>query len=158
MKKTKKLGKLGVLAMTAVMASYGSIGLIPAKAVSSTASEKGFSNDGLTYCSDLDTPDVVLKGTKYTYGTFSMWSACYKYIVTETDGTQTCYYYALIESSISSVGKSNGDFFRNEDLNIDVYFKAYDNDSNYKLVTFVQSRRNQRRRLASGIRVVVIFL
>lgn len=112
-----------------------------AYAVSSTADQKGFVTDGLTYITDQINEDITIKTDKYTYGRFSMWTALYKYIVTESDNSNTCYYYALIESSIDSEGKVGSNrFFRNKVLEISLDF--YSNSDNFAIVNYTPESSN----------------
>lgn len=100
-----------------------------ASAAESTATIKGFAVDGLTYINDQLHDDIVMETDKYRYGEFSMWSGCYKNITTNTDGSKTCYYFVLVESSIDSQGHKdingnvvNNRWFRNKNLNITIDF------------------------------------
>lgn len=102
------------------------------RAQSSTAKAKGFTTTGMTYLGDEDITDCKIYGSEFYYGKVSMWAAVYKCIVTEDDGSNSCYYAIFIESSIESRGKTRigliNNYFRNKYLTINVELLTYDSE------------------------------
>lgn len=94
-----------------------------AYAAESTASLKGFNTNNLTYLDDKTTEALKIETDKWYYGSYGLWTACYKYVVTESNGSKTCYYFALIESYINSYGKNGKRYFRNKQLLINTRFE-----------------------------------
>lgn len=128
MKKNNKIGIIGAV-LGSIMTISSGLGYTTADAAESTAAIKGFNVDGLTYIDDQLSDNVVMETEKYRYGEFSMWSACYKNVVTNSNGSQTCYYFVLVESSIDSQGNKDiqgntikNRWFRNKNLNVSIDF------------------------------------
>lgn len=104
-------------------------------AAESTATIKGFNTDNLTYMSDKDSAEIVVETDKWYYGSYSSWSACYKYVANESNGSKTCYYFVLIDSYINSSGKNENRYFRNKQLLITVAFEGRSAAGDYPILT-----------------------
>lgn len=104
-------------------------------AAESTASIKGFNTENLTYMSDKDSKEIKVETDKWYYGSYSLWSACYKYVANESNGSKTCYYFALIDSYINSYGKNGDRYFRNKQLLITVTFEGRSAAGDYPILT-----------------------
>lgn len=104
---------------------------IDVTASSSTASNKGFNTNNLTFVKDTYVEDFdMISEAGYYYGSYSMWVSNYRYYTLDDDGTYSLYLIFFIESSINSSGNSiKKNYFRNKDLNI--YFKLNSNKCSF---------------------------
>lgn len=121
MKKNSKLLLSLCTAVAFIGLSVG-MGTLDASADEITVANKGYETNNMTYLGDQGGDNIVMATDKYDYGYYSSWNSCYKYVVNESNGSQTCYYFVLIESQIASSGHKQNRYFRNKSMKVLVDF------------------------------------
>lgn len=121
MKKIDKLLLSLCTAFTLIGLSIG-MGTLTASADQITVANKGYETNNMVYLNDQGGNEIVMQTDKYNYGYYSSWNSCYKYVVNESNGSQTCYYFVLMENTIASSGHIQNRYFRNKSMNVLVDF------------------------------------
>lgn len=121
MKKNSKI--LSILCTVFAFINLGiQAGNYTAKADEVIVANKGYEINNMVYLGDQGGENIVMETEKYNYGYYSLWDSCYKYIVDESNGSKTCYYFILIESTIASSGHKQNRYFRNKEMKILIDF------------------------------------